>query len=124
MGISHLSTSLAPFGITDETDTRFCSPMPAEMSALSNALRSETGLTAELWVMKNLDGTSSMPAQSRSLIIRVAVGHPYIWAARSSSRLSTASCSDSIFLRISSASASSGFALSLSPGIIEDMAGM
>ena len=60
MGISHLSMSSAPIGMTDDTETRFCSPMPDEISALSNALRSDTSLTAELLVMKNFEGTSSM----------------------------------------------------------------
>ena len=62
MGISHISTRSAFLGITDDTETRFCSPIPADMSALSNAFRSEVLLTAELCVMKNLEGTSSMTA--------------------------------------------------------------
>ena len=60
MGIFLISVISAPSGITEDTDTRFCSPMPALMSAMSKALRSETSLTAELLVMKNLEGTSSM----------------------------------------------------------------
>ena len=66
MGISQISTRSASMGMTDDTDTRFCSPMPALISALSNALRSETSLVAELCVMKNLLGISSMTAVSGS----------------------------------------------------------
>ena len=65
MGISQISTRSAFLGMTEDTDTRFCSPIPAEMSALSNALRSDVLLTAELCVMKNLEGTSSMPVPIR-----------------------------------------------------------
>ena len=60
MGISAISVMTAPSGITEDTETRFCSPIPALMSAMSKALRSETSLTAELLVMKNFEGTSSM----------------------------------------------------------------
>ena len=60
MGISAVSVISAPSGITEDTETRFCSPIPALMSAMSKALRSDTSLTAELLVMKNFEGTSSM----------------------------------------------------------------
>jgi hypothetical protein len=65
IGISFAQTSLAPAGITDETATRFCSPIPMDMSAMSNAFRSETSLDADADVTKNSFGTRYIQWPSR-----------------------------------------------------------
>ena len=55
-GISCLFISLQPLGSIELTATRLHCAMPAFLSARSNALSSETGLTAFPLVMKNSFG--------------------------------------------------------------------
>src|SRR3990172_4904593 len=70
MGSSRRFTCWIPMGRMEETETRFCSPIPALRSASSKAFRSEILLTALPEVTKNFFGMGSMrtPSIDRSIL--------------------------------------------------------